>query len=137
MHLFTEVNRKILHITRYLFLWVMALQILNLSIDSIDFQPMESTNLSEFNDLNTITEYFAEVVLGYTNMFPESSQKQQKQAQLQKHLDIKLFNTVSCYTADKDIPASFSFEFPIDERYRYLFFKEINPPPPKYPGNFI
>lgn len=114
----------------------MALQILNLSTDAIDFRPIATTNLSEFNDLNTITEYMMEVVLGHSNLFPESSQKEQKQAQLQKHLDVKLYETFTGCTAIETIPASLGFEFPLDEHYHHLFFQEINPPPPKYQGNF-
>ncbi|MES2003366.1 MAG: hypothetical protein V4450_02505 [Bacteroidota bacterium] len=115
----------------------MAIQLLNLSIDSIDFKPMASTDLSEFNDLNTITEYLAEVVLGHSNIFPEAPQKEQKQAQLQKHLDVKLYVVFIGYTEMKPTPLLKNFQFPLDEQYSHLFFKEINPPPPKYQGNLV
>ncbi len=136
MHSNYIVRQHFLHITRFIFLWIMSLQVLNLSVDSIDFTPIASANFSEFNDLNTISEYLTEVVLGHSNTFPESSHKEQKQAQLQKHLNVKLYETSTVYTETIALPASLEFEFPLDEHSHYQFCKEINPPPPKYPGNF-
>lgn len=113
------------------------MQTLNLSINSIDFQPIGSANFSEFNDLNSITEYVDEIILGHTNSFPEASQKEQKQAQLQKHTDIKFYNAFSCYITETQSVEISSFEFPVNEKYKYLFFREINPPPPKHEGIFV
>lgn len=125
------MRKAFLHITQRILLLVLALQVLNLSINAIDFKPIASTDISEFNDLNTLSEYFTEVILGYTNAFPESVQKEQKQSQLQKHMAVKLTGpSFSGYTVNT-YSASVSFLFPENENDNRLFSQEINPPPPK------
>jgi hypothetical protein len=110
---------------------LMACQILNLSTDAIEFQPISTTNISEFNDLNTLTEYFSEIVLGHKNAFPESVNKKQHQSQLQKNMGIKLFHTIS---EEQVLPKAFLadlFSFPANENNTMNYVQEINPPPPK------
>ena len=110
----------------------MALQIMNVSIDAIDFKPFESNLvLSEFNDQNTITEFVSETLLGYKNLFPESKTKSQKQSQQQKHICIKLINCSAIEMNHGDVMANPSHGYPFAENYAYLFLNEINPPPPK------
>jgi hypothetical protein len=111
----------------------MAIQILNLSTDAIDFQPFHTTNLSEFNDLNSIVEYLTEVVLNYKNAFPESADQQStsSKAQFEKHGNIKLFIPDVLTLLQKREEPQIDHVAPAIDPYRYLFFKEINPPPPK------
>ncbi len=110
----------------------MALQIMNVSIDAIDFKPFESNMvLTEFNDQNTITEFISETLLGYKNLFPESSTKSQKQAQQQKHVCIKLINCSPAVLTNQYDAEAAAYCVPTTENYAYLFLREINPPPPK------
>lgn len=125
------VTRKVLHIINQAFVLFLALQILNLSINSIDFQPFQTTNLTEFNDINTITEYVSEIVLGHTNAFPEFARKEEKQSQLQKHIDFKMLNPGNVFVSINFVKAPLLFTSLRKEPYSYQFFKEINPPPPK------
>ncbi len=110
---------------------MLALQVLNLSINAIDFKPAHSSHMEEFNDLNTFSEYFTEVVLGYKNAFPESVKKEQKQSQLQKHISIKLINPSVMVYITRENANAISFRFPEDENDTRFFSREINPPPPK------
>ena len=126
------MKKRVLHTISRLFLLIMALQIMNVSIDAIDFKPFESNLvLTEFNDQNTITEYVAETLLGYKNLFPDSKTKSQKQTQQQKHICIKLINCSPYTFNNQAIKANPSHGYPSTENYAYLFLNEINPPPPK------
>ena len=110
----------------------MAFQILNLSTDAINFQPFQTSNLTEFNDLNTITEYVAEVVLGHKNFFPESAkQDHHKQNQAQKHITVKLYNPLSAYIPLQSAEYRDQFQIPADDNNLCFFSRDINPPPPK------
>lgn len=110
---------------------LLAIQILNLSVNSIDFKPFETSNITEFNDINTILEFVSEIVLGKVNSFPEFANKTHKQSQLQKHISFKLINdhfnveTEFCLTSDVELDPL------INDQYLYEYFQEINPPPPK------
>jgi len=114
----------------------MALQILNMSVDSIEFHPLDnitaSTDLGDFNDINSATEYISEILLGHKNAFPEFSKKPgSKQSQSFKHIDIKKYPSASFTLNHQQFAEVTSFAYPLDEQYSYLFSKEINPPPPK------
>ena len=109
----------------------MAIQVLNLSSNSIDFQPIQATNLSEFNELNTVTEYFAEVVLGHKNAFPESKEKKQKQSSIQKNGSVKLYNPSSAVCITPRTVTQSVFCMPADDNDTRSMSREINPPPPK------
>jgi hypothetical protein len=109
---------------------LIALQVLNLSTDAINFQPMQTSNLTEFNDLNTITEYVTEVVLGYKNFFPESaSPDHQKQNQAQKHITIKLYNPSVHHIDPNPLDCFSAFQIPSNENATFRFSRDINPPP--------
>ena len=113
----------------------MALQILNQSIDTIEFHPIYVANsIADFNDINSATEYISEIVLGNKDAFPEyqtESSNHNKSAQSFKYVNIKLFQPQTiCYIPNHFIEIV-TFAYPLDERYSFLFSKEITPPPPK------
>lgn len=121
------------HITLKCFIVLIALQILNLGIDAIDFQPLNaSSTIGDFNYINSMTEYVTEIVLGHTDAFPEyQKESPSSKSQILKHLSLKLYE-LKFYTAIvKEFKGNSSYTFPLNEKYNYLFFKEINPPPPK------
>lgn len=127
------MRSKLTHIIQRAFLLILALQVLNLSTNAIDFQPMQTAYLGlyEFNDLNTITEYFAEEVLGKKDAFPEPVHKEQKASQLQKHVSVKLLNTTADFTIVRHDNLSSPITLCYSEDNIRLFATEIVPPPPK------
>ncbi len=112
----------------------MAIQILNQSFDAIDFQPIYVNNtLGDFNDINSATEYISEIVLGNKDAFPEyqTTTNQHKSSQSIKHSNIKLFQPTVIAVAPTTHAVIVSFAYPLDEKYSFLFSKDITPPPPK------
>ena len=134
-HCLITMNFALKNITLKCFVFFMALQILNQSIDAIDFQPICAANsIADFNDINSATEYISEIVLGNKDAFPEyqtQSSSHHKAAQSFKHVNIKLFQPQPhCYIPNQFIDIV-TFAYPLDERYSFLFSKDITPPPPK------
>jgi len=117
-----------------IFIALMALQIINLSIDAVEFQPIEAAiTIGDFNYLNSITEYVSEVIMGIKDAFPEfQNQSSSSKSQIVKHLTIKLFENNSMLLAPAIIRPDNSYSVPLKESYNYLYLSEINPPPPKY-----
>ncbi|MBC7722408.1 MAG: hypothetical protein H7068_10320 [Pedobacter sp.] len=115
------------------FLLLMAFQILNQSIDAIDFQPIyTSNNIGNFNDINSVTEYVSEIILGNTNAFPEFQKTPtSKTFHSFKHISLKIFDAREFTFEPQAYLDVLSFAFPLDEQYSFQFSKEINPPPPK------
>ncbi len=115
------------------FLLLMALQILNLGIDAIDFQPIASANtIGDFNYINSMTEYFAEVVMGNKDAFPEYERgSASSKPQIIKHFSLQLYQPVSLSITGESVSYKAPVPLLLNEKYKYLFFKEINPPPPK------
>lgn len=118
------------HICR-LIAFVIALQILNMSIDSPSAQmPANAANADDFNYIDTYVEYIAEVILKYDNAIPESKDRQQKELQMQKQFEL-VFQKIEPITIsffEKIIKKRF---INFSDKYAYQFIKEINPPPPK------
>jgi hypothetical protein len=111
----------------------MALQVLNQSIDAVEFQPLLAANyIGNFNDLNSGAEYISEILLGCKNLFPEYDRKTgSKQSQSHKHVTVKMFQPVAYKVETATFIVHTSFAYPLDEHYYFQFSKEINPPPPK------
>ncbi len=124
---------KIKHITKNAFIAFMSLLIINVSIDAYDFQPIASVNsISEFNYFNSFAEYITEITLGKTNAFPEfEKESTSSKAQFVKHSVFKFYQTDSAILGVLFDDKSNSFVVPLTEQYKYLYFREINPPPPK------
>lgn len=125
------MNNKIKYIASRALVLLLAIQILNLSMNSIDFKPIETTNLTEFNDINTIAEFVSEIMLGKVNSFPEFATKTQKQSQLQKHISIKIINDITTVEPEFYVNTFTDLDTSIKDKYLYEYFQEINPPPPK------
>ena len=118
------------HICR-LIAFVIALQILNMSIDSPNAQmPANATDADDFNYIDTYVEYIAEVILKYDNAIPESKDRQQKELQMQKQFELAFqkIEPITISFFEKIIKKRF---INFSDKYAYQFIKEINPPPPK------
>ncbi len=116
-----------------LFIALLAIQIINLSIDTADFQPIAATiTIGDFNYLNSMTEYISEIIMGDTNAFPEyQKESSSSKSQLVKHISIKLQQDKIAAILFNHNTLAHVYLNPKNENYNFLFFKEINPPPPK------
>lgn len=123
-----------LHIAKLL-AFVVALQILNLSIYTQDFRPLaqHNTTVGDFNEINSVVEYVAEVVLGNQNALPEyqHNNNNHKDLQLHKHLSIKIIDLKQYVPFRVIEQTSHVFGTQFKQDYQYLYYGEINPPPPK------
>ena len=111
-------------------MFVVALQILNMSIDI----PVAQNNIvaKDYNYIDTYIEYLAEVVMKYENAIPETKHRQHKQFQLHKHLQI-ICQQVQLTPSLLSPSATVAKAYPAyTNRFAYQFIKEINPPPPKF-----
>lgn len=110
---------------------IVALQVLNVSIYAQDVDAFCQKNVVMYdNEINTIAEYIGEVILKHTNAFPEYPNDGHKDLQFSKHIDINLFSFQ--HSASQPLTShKTKYIFPNKIDYDFLFFKEINPPPPK------
>jgi hypothetical protein len=113
------------------FAFIVALQILNMSIDSPNAQmPANTPNGEDFNYIDTYVEFVAEVVLKYENAIPETKNREQKDLQLQKQFEL-VFQKIEPIVVSF-LPEKIQISFPgYSDKYAFQFIKEINPPPPK------
>ena len=111
--------------------FIIAFQILNMSIDSPSAQmPANAQNSDDFNYIDTYVEFIAEVVLKYDNAIPETKNREQKELQMQKQFELvfqKIESLKLSFFPDVLNKPVINFE----DQYAYQFIKEINPPPPK------
>ena len=121
------------HIIRNLFVEVMAILVLNVSIDAIEFEPIAATvTLGDFNYINSMAEYIAEIVLGNKDAFPEyQKESTSTKSQFAKNLSLKLYHQDHFTYSPSYTFNNVCYIVPLKEEYNYLYFKEINPPPPK------
>ena len=114
----------------------MALQVLNMSFDSIEFHPLITANINDigdFNDINSAAEYISEIVLGHKDAFPEfNSESDSKQSQSFKHIDLKKNLQEPWSLEVQSFTEPIEYKFPLSDSRKFLFYKEINPPPPKH-----
>jgi len=113
------------------FLLLMSFQILNLGIDAIDFQPLQTTvSLGDFNYMNSLTEYVSEIVLGNKDVFPEfQKESPSSKTQCLKHFSIKLCE-LTIYTPLFTVPTTNTvYNTLINENDTFRYIKEINHPP--------
>ncbi len=121
---------------RKLLLLIVAVQILNLSVYGGDFDQYYFTrhehSIGDFNEIDSLIEYVTEVVLNYKDAFPENGAHNENTSHslLLKHISFKLIETPQ-QQAVPTYQASVPLFVPLKEDYKFLFFKEINPPPPK------
>ncbi len=112
-------------------LLLLAIQILNLSVNSIDFKPFTTSDFTVFNEINSIGEYVSEIVLGHINAYPEFQTKTQKQSQMQKHVCFKIINTERENTLEILPFFTILHSSKLKNSILHEYFNEINPPPPK------
>lgn len=120
---------------RKLLLFILSIQILNMSIGCIEFEPLISSqaNTSPGNDIDSFLEYISENVMGYDNSFPEihDSQQQKSSSHQQKGISFKLFQIKETEADFRLIVQSQKFMMPANDSRIIDYSAEINPPPPK------
>ncbi len=120
------------HIAVKCCLLLIALQILNLGINSIDFQPFNTTAIGDFNYMNSMSEYVSEIIMGHKDAFPEyQKHPSSSKSQFAKHFSNKLFELGGFKIAITTSPYNRTFVQSLNEYFTSNFFYEINPPPPK------
>ena len=123
------------YLLRFILLLV-AVQILNLSVYAHDFVSYAKGNtIGETNQIDSLIEYVAEVVLDYKNAFPENGthNHQTRTSHQLKHSNIS-FNLLIGVRKSSEIKrycAISNIHIPSKEDYKYLFEREVIPPPPK------
>jgi hypothetical protein len=127
------VKPAIKNISIRLLIAVIAIQIINLSIDAVEFQPIATTvTINDFNYFNSITEYISEIVMGNKDAFPEfQKESSSSKSQIIKHLSFKLYQQDPFVCSAEFVTKSAELVVPLTEDYTYQYFQEINPPPPK------
>lgn len=119
-----------------LLLLVIAIQILNLSVygrDCDDDCLELSATIGDVNEMDSITEYVAEVLLDQKNLFPESGHHNRRSGMPHQAKHI-VFKMVSIKRRQFEQPFYFtSAKAKILSKvdYKYLYAREITPPPPK------
>jgi hypothetical protein len=107
-----------------------------LSVYGGDFDPSLSSahlnKIGEFNQIDSLVEYVAEIMLNHKNAFPEngSHNPNSKSSHQIKHSTIKMIDfrestDLPFYCTTINLPEIFK------DDYKKLILKEINPPPPK------
>ena len=108
---------------------IIALQILNMSIESPNAVRDMYTTSTNFNYIDTYIEYFAEVIFKHENAFPDSGKRHPKQWQQHKLFQVMCENTLTLNnqtTFYQQVQNVFSNDH---DKYAYQFIKDISPPP--------
>jgi hypothetical protein len=130
-----NVNQIRTYITKVITL-VIAVQILNLSVYGGDFDPTVSSahvgKIGEFNQIDCLLEYVAEIMLDHKDAFPEngSHNPNGKSGRQAKHSVIKM--VVCSRMAEMPINNALpTVLLSYNQNYKSPQASEINPPPPK------
>jgi len=126
------VNLFRTYLLRFVLL-VVAVQILNLSVFGRDtVERAQNNTIGEVNQIDSMIEYVAEIILDYKNAFPENG-AHNHQSHTSHQMKHGSFNMISFRknTEIKRFCNTISIPIPSKEDYKYLFAREINPPPPK------
>ena len=117
---------------------IVALQILNLSIYGGEYQEAmvlkNGTTSVMTNQIDCFAEYVTEILLKHTNAFPEHKGDHTKNEQKTIKMPVQLFTHYEPQEekSEIEIPAEANKYGHYRNNYDYLYFKEINPPPPKF-----
>jgi hypothetical protein len=120
-------------------LTLLAIQILNLSIYNTDFYVVQSSYTEkevakDDNPVDSFAELIVESVDGYQDAFPETDQKNEKQAPELKHnITFKMIYLDRFAKIPEKVVLNYD-QSPADlpvfqNKYSFLFWKEINHPP--------
>lgn len=120
---------------KFLFL-IVALQILNLSVYGNAYVETvvlkNNKKKTQINQIDSLAEYIVEIVLKHTNAFPEQKGNHTKNENKSFKAPFKIITRINVVEEKETKIASVTKPHShYSNNYDYLFFKEINPPPPK------
>lgn len=114
---------------------IWALQIINLSVYGNEYiekyKDDAGVEHTQPNQIDSLTEYVAEVVLQHHNSFPEQHNNHTKNAIKTLKGSFHLFHVKVENILSNTINLPHPEHILLKENYHFLFCKEINPPPPK------
>jgi len=112
-------------------LLLVAVQILNLSVYGKSFRENDITGGT--NQIDSMVEFVTEIVLDHKNAFPENGPHNNHQSHTNHQLKYQGFNLINFRKSSeiKRYCVIITIPVPSKEDYKYLFAREINPPPPK------
>ena len=121
------------NIAAKLFIAFMAVQVINLSIDAVDFEPLYASNdVGDFNYMNSMTEYVVEILLNHKDAFPEYQKStSSSKAQMLKHFPVKIIPVHKFILVKNCNNNQSNYIRPVNENQTNFYVREINPPPPK------
>lgn len=101
-------------------------------MDAIDFHPYKHRNtISDFNYLNSMVEYFDEIILGNKDAFPEYYKHNAKESQNIKHFDVKICQHLPIHLLPNYHQDIVIYHKSQNEFFKQKIVREITPPPPK------
>lgn len=113
--------------TKHIILVIIAMQILNIGLFAQDYIYNQS---SQENIINSVTEYFAEIVCNKKDAFPEQDTSQQKhQTHTLKHIVFKLYASNAATQVTLPVSAK-KFRVTSNEK-AVTSIQDIIPQPPK------
>ena len=119
------------------FAFLIAIQILNMSIDSPSAQmPKNIPGAENFNYIDTYVVFIAEVILKYNNAIPETKHRTQKELQMQKQFELAIQQNVVMKISPIETKSTEVALFHPD-CYACRYVGEITPPPPKSPSKLV
>lgn len=108
----------------------MALQILNLSIDTQNFQPPEPKNtLCYFNEMNSVVELVTEKLITKRDTFPENKNQNKNGTQVHKHTTITTFFPAEQIGEKINTPDALNYTCFLPITYSFIYIKtQLQPP---------
>lgn len=114
---------------------ILALQILNLSVYGSAFEQLitekNGKKQLELNQIDSFAEYLVEIVLKHNNAFPEQKGNHTKNNSKSLKAPFQLFHLKEQVVSSMPILVTLEHHSYFNITYDYLFYKEINPPPPR------
>jgi hypothetical protein len=123
--------------------FILAFQMLNISVYSRSYEyfvrDKYGRTIIEENQIDSLIEYVAEIVFDFKNAFPEDPKTLSTEHEdnykaphtIVKNMMVQLAVPVHYPGWEQSAPKSSTPMHSFYEEYSYLFFREINPPPPK------
>jgi hypothetical protein len=109
---------------------LMALQILNLSIDTQNFQPPEPKNtLIYFNQMNSVVELVTEKLITKRDTFPENKNQNKNNSQAHKHTSISIFFPAEQFAQKINTSNPLSYTCFLPSTYSFIYTKTHLQPP--------
>ncbi|WP_222166726.1 hypothetical protein [Edaphocola aurantiacus] len=118
---------------------LLALQIMNMSVYSSGFyikvKDGKGHKVSMFNQIDSVLEYLVEITFGQVNAFPEQDTGHHHPikhiTKTAKFFDVAIqeIRQFELQSITEHAPVKYT-EY--TDKYDFLYYKEINPPPPKF-----